>query len=46
MDFTGRPMRGFLVVEALGIIDAHDLGRWVDAGADYAEALPSKASRG
>lgn len=46
MDFTGRPMRGFLVVEALGILDAHDLGRWVDAGADYAEALPSKASRG
>jgi hypothetical protein len=45
MDFTGRPMRGFIVVEAAGIADAHDLGRWVDTGADYAETLPPKASR-
>lgn len=46
MDFTGRPMRGFVVVEAAGIVDAQSLGRWVDAGADYAETLPSKTSRG
>jgi TfoX/Sxy family transcriptional regulator of competence genes len=46
MDFTGRRMRGFIVVEAAGISDAHDLGRWVDTGADYAEALPAKTSRG
>lgn len=42
MEFTGRPMRGFIVIEAAGISDAHDLGRWVDTGADYAETLPPK----
>ena len=42
MDFTGRPMRGFVVVEAMGISVDDSLGRWVDAGADYAESLPPK----
>ena len=42
MDFTGRPMRGFITVEAEGVETDTDLGRWVDAGADFAESLPSK----
>jgi TfoX/Sxy family transcriptional regulator of competence genes len=42
MEFTGRPMRGFITVEAEGIEVDADLGRWVDAGADFAESLPSK----
>ena len=42
MDFTGRPMLGFVVVEAEGVEADIDLGRWVDAGADFAESLPSK----
>jgi hypothetical protein len=42
MDFTGRPMRGFVVVEAAGIVEPADLGRWVDAGADFAASLPPK----
>lgn len=42
MDFTGRPMRGFIMVEAAGIAEAVDLGRWVDAGADFAKSLPPK----
>jgi hypothetical protein len=42
MDFTGRPMRGFVVVEAAGIEDALDLGRWVDAGTEFAASLPPK----
>ena len=42
MEFTGRPMRGFVVVEAPGLDDDAELGRWVDAGADYAESLPKK----
>lgn len=42
MEFTGRPMRGFVVVEAAGVEKGSDLGRWVDAGADFAESLPSK----
>jgi hypothetical protein len=42
MDFTGRPMRGFIMVEATGVEGDADLGRWVDAGADFAESLPAK----
>lgn len=42
MEFTGRPMRGFITVEAAGIDDSAALGRWVDAGADFAESLPAK----
>jgi TfoX/Sxy family transcriptional regulator of competence genes len=42
MEFTGRPMRGFIMVEAAGIEDDVDLGRWVDAAADFAESLPAK----
>jgi TfoX/Sxy family transcriptional regulator of competence genes len=43
MEFTGRPMRGFVMVEAAGIDDEADLARWVDAGADFAESLPPKS---
>jgi TfoX/Sxy family transcriptional regulator of competence genes len=42
MDFTGRPMRGFLTVDAAGIADAAELARWTDAGADHAASLPPK----
>jgi TfoX/Sxy family transcriptional regulator of competence genes len=42
MEFTGRAMRGFILVEAEGVEGDTDLGRWVDAGADFAESLPSK----
>jgi TfoX N-terminal domain len=42
MEFTGRPMRGFVLVEAVGIENEAELGRWVDAGADFAQSLPAK----
>jgi hypothetical protein len=42
MEFTGRPMRGFVTVAAEGIEGDADLGRWVEAGADFAESLPPK----
>lgn len=42
MEFTGWPMRGFILVAAAGIEEDTDLGRWVEAGADFAESLPSK----
>ena len=42
MEFTGRPMRGFVVVDAAAIEDDGELGRWVDAGADFATSLPPK----
>ncbi len=42
MDFTHRPMRGFLYVGVDGIRTDDDLARWVDAGADFADSLPPK----
>ena len=42
MDFTGRPMRGFVRVDAAGIADDPVLAGWVDAGADHAASLPPK----
>jgi hypothetical protein len=42
MDFTGKPMRGFVVVGVDGIAAEEDLAGWVDAGADYAGSLPAK----
>lgn len=42
MDFTGRPMRGFLHVEGIGLAGAA-LRRWVRRAADFAESRPPKA---
>lgn len=33
---------GFVMIEAAGIDHDVDLGRWVDAGGDFAESLPEK----
>jgi hypothetical protein len=41
-DMTGRPMKGWIVVDAGGLAADDALKRWVDAGADYAATLPSK----
>ena len=38
MDFTGRPMRGFVVVSPDGI----DLDEWVGRGLKFAASLPPK----
>jgi TfoX/Sxy family transcriptional regulator of competence genes len=42
VEFTGRPMGGFVVVEAAGVEDGSKLERWIDAGAAFAESLPAK----
>lgn len=42
MDFTGRPMRGFLYVDAPGIATAPALKKWIAHGVDYAESKPVK----
>ncbi len=46
MDFTGRPMRGFLFVDPPGISTAPSLKKWVRRATGYAEALPAKGSEG
>jgi hypothetical protein len=42
MDFTGRPMKGFLFVGAQGLASDADLCRWVGYGTAYARSLPGK----
>ena len=42
MDFTGRPMRGFLYVDPAGTKAAATLRQWVDRATAYAEAQPVK----
>jgi hypothetical protein len=42
MDFTGRPMKGFVFVEPPGIESDADLQRWVGHGVSFAGSLPRK----
>jgi hypothetical protein len=42
MDFTGRPMRGFLFVDPPGITTAAALGAWVRRATAWAESQPPK----
>ena len=41
MDFTGRPMKGFVFVDAAALGD-RDLKRWVQRGVTFAGSLPAK----
>lgn len=41
-DMTGRPMKGWLVVEPDGIKTAKQLGTWVRLGVEFAMTLPAK----
>lgn len=41
-DMTGRPMKGWLVVEADGIKTAKQLVTWVRRGVEFAMTLPPK----
>ena len=42
MDFTGRPMRGFVVVASEGIVSDERLNEWVQRGVQFATSLPPK----
>jgi TfoX/Sxy family transcriptional regulator of competence genes len=42
MDFTGRPMRGFIYVDSPGLEKDTDLQAWVERGVDFALSLPAK----
>jgi hypothetical protein len=35
MDFTGRPMRGFVYVNEEGLATAHDLASWLDLALEF-----------
>ena len=42
MDFTGRPMRGMVMVDGAGVAEDADLGAWVARGEQFARSLPPK----
>ena len=42
MDFTGRPMRGWVLVRREGLISDTGLGEWVARGAEFTASLPPK----
>lgn len=42
MDFTGRPLRGFVYVGPQGVRNRDSLAAWVRRGVRYVESLPGK----
>ena len=42
MDFTGRPMRGFIYVDPAGTRNGSSLSKWIRMGSDFAATLPPK----
>lgn len=41
-DFTGRPMKGWVMVGPDGVSDDDDLQNWVAQGVRFAQSLPPK----
>jgi TfoX/Sxy family transcriptional regulator of competence genes len=41
-DLTGRPMKGWIVVDPDGCAEDDDLRRWVACGVEHARSLPPK----
>jgi len=41
-DMTGRPMKGWVLVEPAGIEADDDLKRWIAQGVAFAQSLPPK----
>lgn len=42
MDFTGRPMKGWVTVEGPGDLDDEALGHWADQTLAFNRTLPAK----
>ena len=45
MDFTGRPMRGFVFVQAEGYASDHDLASWLDLALEFNPHAKSSKKR-
>jgi TfoX/Sxy family transcriptional regulator of competence genes len=41
-DLTGRPMKGWIMVEARALSSEKTLARWIGRGTEYAASLPRK----
>jgi hypothetical protein len=42
MDFTGRPMKGYVYVDPQGIESDQDLEQWIDLCIEFVLTLPPK----
>ena len=42
MDFTGKPLKGFIYVSSKGTASDRDLMKWVSKGVEFAISLPAK----
>lgn len=42
MDFTGRPMKGWIFVESGAIAEDHELGSWIDRSLTFVSTLEPK----
>lgn len=42
MDFTGKPLRGFVYVATAGFDTDHGLASWIRLGLDFVTTLPPK----
>lgn len=45
MDFTGKPLMGFVYVEPPGFASKRDLKDWIARGAEFVSSLPPKKPR-
>ena len=45
MDFTGKPMKGYIYVEPDGLADDKDLEEWVQLCARFVQTLPPKQEK-
>lgn len=45
MDFTGRPLKGYVYVESAAFRTSKQLDSWIGAGMDFVSTLPPKKSR-
>ena len=41
-DLTGRPMKGWILVEPAGVKTDAKLGKWIQVATKYASSLPAK----
>jgi TfoX/Sxy family transcriptional regulator of competence genes len=45
MDFTGKPMVGYVYVAPSGVTEDAILARWIEQGAEFVATLPAKKAR-
>jgi TfoX/Sxy family transcriptional regulator of competence genes len=45
MDFTGRPMKGYVFIAPAGLAQAQSLRGWIEAACHHVSTLPVKAPR-